>query len=286
MGNFRNQTNARAKASRIGGSTIMLSILLIGIFSTQKNAELNKHEDLTASTTESIVEESAAENFSSNTVDLSEEVVATEKVSLASAPAPKTIASPMSTTSMVQYASMEAVVEENKGKLIWKTMAQRHIKSFEIERSIDDDTYVSLGSIPAEGSGEHMQEKLYEFVDEKLAMVQMPRVYYRIKQIGFDGVDSYSDVMEHDFGLDLGLYARIEEKSSGQINILYAADKSGPITMKIFDVGGQVLEKRDLEADFDPQLLAIDATNLKEGNYFLQLEDGSTSVMEQFQYGK
>lgn len=299
MAKFRNQASIRTRASRIGGGAIILSIILISMFTRQAE------EDSTANT--EILTTAQSDNLSSNTLSSlskaeiqldnaqteSQSLEALEKVNKnernkevlgKEARTRARMAAPMQTSSMVQYGSMQSMLEGNGGKIVWKTLAQRHIKHFEIERSIDDETYESIGILEGEGAGEHLEEKLYEFIDSKLGLVQMPRVYYRIKQVGFDGVEDYSEVIEHDFDLNLGLYARIEEKSSGKINVLFAADKAGPITLRVLNVAGQVIEDRNLEADFDPKLLAIDASNWKDGKYFLQLQDGSNSVMEQFEY--
>lgn len=309
MSKFRNQASIRTRASRIGGGAIILSIILISMFTSQVDEEpaLNTEmittapsNNLSSNTLSSLSrsemqvdnEESESRSLESKSLEsksleelekfnkneLNKDVLGKKTTTRAK------MAAPMQTSSMVQYGSMETMLEGNGGKIVWKTLAQRHIKHFEIERSIDDKTYVSIGILEGEGTGEHLQEKLYEFLDSKLGLVQMPRVYYRIKQVGFDGMEDYSEVIEHDFNLDLGLYARIEEKSSGKLNILYAADKSGPITLRVLNVAGQVIEDRNLEADFDPQLLAIDASDWKDGKYFLQLQDESSSVMEQFEY--
>ena len=286
MAKNRNQASLRTKASRIGGGAVLLCALLIGVLSTQKNNEVPNFKD--SDTPE------ALETESINKIDaplLTEAPVETEVIEITArrTDAAESISSAASieqTNSTVQYGSFQAEVDGNDGKVRWSTLFQRHIKTFEIQRSLDDETYEVIGRVDGEGSGSHSKEQVYEYIDNSLSTVQMPRVYYRIKQIGFDGLEDFSEVIEYEFGLDLGLYSKIEAIQDGQIKLLYAADRTGPISLRFLNVAGEIIDSHELQADFDPQALAVDASAWKEGKYFLQLQDDATSVMEQFIYKK
>ncbi|MDW3649975.1 MAG: hypothetical protein R8P61_23080 [Bacteroidia bacterium] len=285
MAKNRNQASLRTRASRIGGGAILLCALLIGVLSTQRNNELPNIKDTDSP--------EVLETESLNKVEkplLTEAPAETEVIEITArrteSESTTAVASVEQTASSVQYGSFQAEVEGNDGKVRWSTLFQRHIKTFEIQRSLDDENYEVIGRVDGEGSGSYSKEQVYEYIDNSLATVQMPRVYYRVKQIGFDGLEDFSDVIEYEFGLDLGLYSRIEEIQDGKIKLLYAADRTGPISLRFLNVAGEIIDSHELQADFDPQALAIDASSWKEGKYFLQLQDEATSVMEQFIYKK
>ncbi|MEL6251946.1 MAG: hypothetical protein AAFR87_08040 [Bacteroidota bacterium] len=286
MAKNRNQARLRTKASRIGGGAILMCALLIGVLSTQRNSDIPNFKD--------VDKPEVLETESLNKVEKPLLTVAPAQTEVIEITAKRTKASESissnasieQTASTVQYGSLQAEVDGNDGKVRWNTLFQRHIKIFEIQRSLDDKNYKVIGQVQGEGAGSHSKEKVYEYIDNSLSSVQMPRVYYRIKQIGFDGIEEFSEVIEYEFGLDLGLYSRIDEIRNGKIKLLYAADKTGPISLRFLNVAGEVIDSHELQADFDPKALAVDASNWKEGKYFLQLQDEATSVMEQFVYKK
>ncbi|MEM6800042.1 MAG: hypothetical protein AAF696_01495 [Bacteroidota bacterium] len=290
MSNFKNKASARTKNSRIGGSAIIFAIVLLGIFSSQDKADNPGIENF------DIPQKIKKENFQElespqfTELEAAEETKAAHEIVANLAPAtPKALAAkmaPKQVSSAAKYGQLKAELKGTNGKVLWSTLFQRHIENFEIQRSIDDHSYETIGKVKGAGQGAHEREEVYEFLDKSLANVQMPRVYYRIKQIGFDGLEEVSEPMEYEFGLDLGLYSRIDKKEGGEVKLLYAADRSGPINMRILNVAGEVMSSQGLEADFDPQSLIVDASSWKSGKYFLQLQDESSSVMEQFIYEK
>ena len=112
-------------------------------------------------------------------------------------------------SSAVAYKAVKLNVAKFSGELSWTSAFQKNIKHFEIERSMDDEHYEKIGSIAGEGLGEFNKDISYSFEDTSLMYIQIPRIYYRIRQVGLDGKKGYGDVIEFDTELEIGFYGNV-----------------------------------------------------------------------------
>ena len=74
-------------------------------------------------------------------------------------------------------------------KLTWKTTSETNNQGFEIERSSDAKSFVSIGYL--KGNGDSNQSRDYAFID----LLPDAITYYRLKQIDFDQSFSYSRII-------------------------------------------------------------------------------------------
>lgn len=289
-------TSIKTKASRIGKGAAIMALVAMGFFAIeqQQNAlESTEAESMaqaeSAASTESAQSEQSAESFygieqSSESSAASEQqssASAAESSSASSAQSTSGTSSVVGTASTVKWANVTATVENHAGKLVWSTLMEQNTDHFEIQRSLDDLDYENLGNVEGAGQGKAFNQN-YEFKDEDLGWVQMPRVYYRIKQVGLDGKSHTSDPIEYDFELDFGLYTRIEEGAKDQLNVRYAADFTGPVDLRIMTLDGEIVEHRKLEADFDPKVTQLETADWNRGEYLLQISNDVHALTEPF----
>lgn len=81
-------------------------------------------------------------------------------------------------------------VNEEQIKLLWETKSEVNNDYFSIQRSLDALNWTEIGKVKAVGNSSISQ--YYQFIDER---VSDEMVYYRIKQIYFDGSFQYSEVL-------------------------------------------------------------------------------------------
>ncbi|MFK7921610.1 MAG: hypothetical protein AB8H47_06610 [Bacteroidia bacterium] len=248
-------------------------------------SELAMTETESVESTESVEEVEAVESAASTSSATSSQAQTSTKAK-ARVASVKGTAGIASTASAVKFMAVESSLNATgtAGLVKWSTAMEQNSKFFEIERSLDGDNFESLGKINAQGKGAHSQRNDYSFEDESLGMTQMPRVFYRVKQIGLDGKSVTTDMVEHDLNLDLGLYAAIlkGESSNKKIKIRYAGDQEGAMVLRIFKPSGEVLIEQTLKSDFKPQMVSVETAGWEAGPYFLQLVNDNTTVMEQF----
>ncbi len=82
-------------------------------------------------------------------------------------------------------------MDDHRASLHWATASEINNSHFEIERSYDARTFESVGEVAGNGNSQHLIE--YTFVDESISLIQNT-VFYRLKQVDFDGAFEYSDI--------------------------------------------------------------------------------------------
>ena len=284
MSKLRTRFSVKRKTLQVAAPAVLLCCLYFGVISTQINAEkgMVKKESPVPSP-------GAIGTMADEMPEKAEQVFAESQESLVeenTAEADPAIMPPKAKQKMgaySTYSNMAMSFRADKAFLSWENSYQRNIASFEIERSEDDQQFESLGKIAGLGKGEHFKDKQYEFLDESLAFVEMPRVYYRIKERGTNDEVNYSEVLEYDLGLDMGVYASFREYSENTLDFMLAADSRASFEFEIVDVSGVPLSSGEIQLDFEARNYKISQPSLKKGHYFLFLSNQEHEFRKQFE---
>ncbi len=78
--------------------------------------------------------------------------------------------------------------------LNWVTSTEINNEKFEIERSVNGIDFIKVGQV--DGSGNSNQIIKYSFIDRDEETRTLVSVYYRLKQIDFNGKSDYSDIIK------------------------------------------------------------------------------------------
>ena len=94
----------------------------------------------------------------------------------------------------VELSSFAGVVDEQQVFLSWETSAELNNAGFHVERSPSTEgPFIDVAYI--EGAGTTASPQSYAFIDHT-HFVTSERLYYRLKQVDFDGSFSYSEIIE------------------------------------------------------------------------------------------
>ena len=301
------RTNIRNQILRGMGGMVLLSMLIFGALSIQEEESVQSTENTQAT---SILSENttSAQQSQTHALDLEATETATTVLetktvastqataedksqkstrSVAAVARKASVQKQANTQSAVEFAAVQTSLNSTgmAGMVQWSTLMEQNSKEFVVERSLDGESFVELGIVSAAGGkGLHQEKQSYSFEDHSLAEAQMPRAFYRIGQIGWDGKKHYTDVVEHDLQLGLGLYSAILPNANGQelYEIRYAGDQEGEMTLRVFMASGEVLVEQQLVVDYTPRSIGLETGGWDSGTYFLQLINDYTSTMEQF----
>lgn len=97
---------------------------------------------------------------------------------------------PSGTAFPVEWADFSAEKHDSEVSLFWATASEQNAHSFSIERSVDLVMLDQLGSVASAGNTSEMN--FYQYSDRNIASLRGKTVYYRLKQIDFNGQFSYS----------------------------------------------------------------------------------------------
>jgi len=164
----------------------------------------------------------------------------------------------------VVYLSFDAVQKGDDGYLTWSTTREINSFYFDVERSIDAVIFEKFGQVQAGGNTDTIQN--YDFWDEEIALKDLDRVFYRIRQVDLDGRFVYSHVEELVFGeveeeIELVIYPN---PVIDILRVRYTGRAALNARLKIVNMLGQSVHEEALQGSSD---LEINVTNLAVGHY-------------------
>ena len=136
-------------------------------------------------------------------------------------------------------------INNNKADVSWSTLLEENNQHFEIEKSLNGMDFKYIALVPGAGNSTDLNE--YSYLDRD---VNPGKIYYRIKQVDFDGNYEYSEVRS--------IHIRAEE---------YVSIYPNPITddqLKVEIIG---------EAEQDYQVTVYNLTGQKVSAYNLEYLD-------------
>lgn len=154
-------------------------------------------------------------------------------------------------------------------ELAWQTQEHGNNQQFEIERSLDGQNFVAIGTVKptAKGLGN------YVFVDKSLQQVAAQVVYYRIKQIDTDGVVTYSKIQTVRNDMFSGFAAIIYPnpfKDFFTTQIITEEDMT--FEVQVVDMLGKILKQFTWQCKKGNNALNTPTDNLPQGTYLLLLQ--------------
>ncbi|KAB2909594.1 MAG: T9SS type A sorting domain-containing protein [Ignavibacteriales bacterium] len=176
----------------------------------------------------------------------------------------------------VEFSSFAANSVDGKVNLTWTTASETNNRGFDVERSSDNVNFQSIGFV--NGKGTSTSTNAYSFVDEKAANGTL---YYRLKQVDFDGTTAYSNTVEVSNEIVTGfqLKQNYPNPFNPSTTIKFSVDQVGIATLNVYNVTGELVAQL-FNNNAEPGTLYsvnFDGSNLTSGVYFARLTQGNTS---------
>jgi hypothetical protein len=172
----------------------------------------------------------------------------------------------------VEFLNFTAQGTANGTKLFWATATEINNHYFQIEKSEDAVFFHEIGRV--DGAGNSNMQMDYNYTDtENLNK----KVYYRLRQVDFDGSVSYSQVITVD-----------QASASASIDYVFADDAalnmivntvSTQSTLRVMNMAGQVVREITLNGSTNHQL-RLSKSSLPKGLYLITLEDGQNRTVK------
>ena len=159
---------------------------------------------------------------------------------------------------------------QQKAVLVWKVSAERDVKGYTLQHSVNGMTYTDIYSVASNGSSQYTKEDLNPATGIN---------YYRVKAENLDGSFEYSSVRIVRFD-SKGAIVVYPNPTKGQINIQLPENwQNNAVIIEAINQLGQVLVKTKIENAGQTEVLNL--TTLKAGNYYLKMSNGvSTEVVK------
>ncbi len=164
--------------------------------------------------------------------------------------------------------------------LRWTTASEINSSHFDVERTVDNNTFKLIGRVPSKGSGNNIQH--YETWD--LSPVEGIQYYYLTQYDQDNSSHVYGPVwvrFDHD-GFDI--ISTILNPNSKGISLAFHYDSEEPVSIRIIDMTGRVVyTKNKFQAVHGFNHVEIDAV-LSKGIYQIVLQNSQKVVTSRFFY--
>lgn len=178
----------------------------------------------------------------------------------------------------VELTSFTAKYLNDAVQLIWITATEKNNYGFEVQKRYENESYQTIAFI--KGNGTTTNRITYNYTDTD---IKSNKIYYRLKQIDYNGEVNYTDEVLVDIQLpqDFILYQNFPNPFNPSTRIQYALKSKQFVTLKVYDVLGNevstlINEYKDAgkyEVEFNAATPELN-TSLSGGTYFYKLQAG------------
>ncbi len=178
----------------------------------------------------------------------------------------------------VEMVSFSANTNGNSVNLEWITASETNNRGFSVEKSFDGSNFTEVGFVAGKGSSSLMNK--YSFTENNAGA---PVVYYRLKQVDFDGTASYSETIKVEFTLVPAVFAlnqNFPNPFNPSTSISFSVAEEGMASLMIYSISGELVSTLFNEAAKPGQFYKVqfNASNLPSGIYFYRLTQGANVV--------
>jgi len=170
----------------------------------------------------------------------------------------------------VELTAFNYCIISNGIELLWTTATETNNYGFEIEKSVDGNSFTKIGFV--EGHGSTTIENKYSFIDE----TKNSKMYYRLKQLDFNGESEYSSVLSVELmPSKYSLSQNFPNPFNPSTVIEFSIPEDNMVNLSVFDILGNeitTLVSENRKAGYHS--VSFDASNISAGVYLYKLSVG------------
>jgi hypothetical protein len=172
----------------------------------------------------------------------------------------------------VELVSFSANYNDGCVDLSWITATELNNSGFEVERQTETGDWNVTTFIQGNGTASEAQ---HYFFSDNIKGLNSSKLFYRLKQIDFDGTSVYSKTIEVEINLPIRF--QLDQNYPNPFNpvtlIKYQLPFKSSVTLKIFDILGKEIETLvNEEKDAGYYQISFDASSLSSGIYLCTLQ--------------
>ncbi|MEM7372720.1 MAG: T9SS type A sorting domain-containing protein [Bacteroidota bacterium] len=175
---------------------------------------------------------------------------------------------PSSSSFPVEWLSLSVVQKEKDALLQWTTAWEENSAHYEVERSLDGRTFDSLALVAAAGNSQSVLH--YQFLDPDITKLGVEILYYRLKQLDFDGRHQYSQVLQLPITRSNDLWLSVFPNPTwNQVHISYQIPNGTESSLELADIHGKILKRIPIQQSVGTQIFQV--KELARGAYLIRL---------------
>jgi len=169
----------------------------------------------------------------------------------------------------VQLTRFAAVAAGPDAVLSWETAQEINNQRFEVERSLDGTAFVRIGTLA--GKGTTAQATAYRYLDAGAGTRLAGPLYYRLRQVDYDGQASFSPVRTLHLGQGAASLSLYPNPGTGAATLDLRALPAGNYTVQVVAATGRLVH----QATYQPGQHPLPLDGLAAGAYFVKVQGSS-----------
>ncbi|MFM6926322.1 MAG: T9SS type A sorting domain-containing protein, partial [Ferruginibacter sp.] len=142
----------------------------------------------------------------------------------------------------VKFLNLTGVLQAQKVLLSWKVIADKEVDHFEVERSINNNTFIKTGTVTKNIRLNTIED--LAFTDD-VSNVNSDVIYYRIKVIGKAGEVQYSNILLIRKQLNKTGLTIVPNPAKENVSISFVAEKESSVNIRLIDDNGKLVLLKD-----------------------------------------
>lgn len=169
----------------------------------------------------------------------------------------------------VKWASFTADKNADLTTILrWTTASENNSSHFEIQRSTDNKKFETIGSV--KGAGTSIKKINYSFTD--VANLSAKTIYYRLKQVDFDGKTDYSKTVSVVNTIAVkGISSTLPNPFNDELDVTITAGSATTATVVIMDMIGKVHHTTTEQLQAGSTKVNINTADMPDGIYFVRV---------------
>ncbi len=143
----------------------------------------------------------------------------------------------------VLLSKFEAYKNQQDVNLTWETALEINNNYFELERSTDNVNFETIAKVKGNGNSSKLKSYGYTDINALLTFEQLDQLYYRLKQVDFDGSSTYSHTKVVSLGSLSAANVLVQPNpTNGNFTVrVLEANPAQSITLSIVDMFGNTV---------------------------------------------
>ncbi len=169
----------------------------------------------------------------------------------------------------VQFLNLTGNLQSQKVLLNWKVITDKEIDHFEVERSINNNTYIKVGTVTKTIRLNTTEDVSYT---DDISNVNSDIVYYRIKVVTKTGEIQYSNILIIRKQVNKTALSIVPNPARDHVSITFFAEKESVVTLRLIDDNGKLVLLQDqkvFKGNNTIQLTGLD--KYSNGVYIIQV---------------